>query len=203
MEAMLGLVFAAVMFVIWLARQSSQDAEASYDAAVGEVLEQKSTPVLQGLPQLELPDGASAAIHICSELIGFQLRAACCNPHTLAQDRWALGYIWGFVDGVMQRMRIDTGQDRSIVHRDFFSTLFTDSAIGAALFALAVRSQGLPEFETGANNGSEDVFQASDTETPRFGLSEHFFDASRARAPGNAFAASQDRVAPLAGQRKK
>jgi hypothetical protein len=201
MEAIVGLLILAALFVIWLARKASQVGNAPYDG-VGEVHDVDSAAAPQRLHGAGLSESASAAVHICSELIGFQLRATCCNPYTLSQDRWALGYVWGFLDGVLRRMGIDASEDRASVYSAFFSTLFNDPDINATLFTLSLRSQDMPAFEAGAKKGGQDALQDSDAGTPAFGLSEHLFAVAREEVRAGASAASQQRTALLTEQRK-
>ena len=172
MKGLLGLVVLAVIVVIWLVKRASQ-VGASHEARIGEAA--RVGLASQRQPVHALSDAAAGAVRICSELIGFQLNATRCPPYRLSHDRWALGYIWGFLDGVMQRMSIDTDADRSAAYSTYFLALFTDPDVSATLFALAVRSQGMRAFDEGAKKGGEDAFQTIDMKTPMFGLSEHLF----------------------------
>lgn len=181
MKATLGLVILAIILVIWLVKKAARVGNAVYDATLGEAPQPRPEVAPQRIPPPKPSEDASFAVHVCSELIELQLRATGWTAHKLSRDRWALGYVWGFIDGVRQRMGINAEHDVFGVQSASFITLFADPEISATLFTLCIRSQGMTIFDQGVKKGGQDAFRAIDTKTPTFGLSEHLSASAVAR----------------------
>ncbi len=119
------------------------------------------------------PDNGKAALEVMSTVLQVQLTLGGDGASTVSGDNWALGYIFGFHDSVLQAFQVNDQVKSMAIMAVSYRKLFGDQDIGAKLFRQCLDLQQNQTFMTGVFAGGGEGVAYLREGTPPMGLASH------------------------------
>ncbi len=196
-KGILGLIILAAIVAIWIIKTGLKVGQTVYDGTVGS----QNLGKTLGPTSRHMSAKASSVVEACCQLLGVQLTLGGPNATEILQsDHWALGYVYGFHDGIMQRMGVRFDLEGLAVFGASYIGLFGDPDIAGTLFARSVDLQETSTFQKGAAVGGQEAFNFFDKESSPLALSDYLRKASAGVSPSR-HSAIQAPTALLASQK--
>jgi hypothetical protein len=98
------------------------------------------------------------ATQAVSNILALQLSLACTVPSSIREDPFALGYVYGYHDRVLQMLGVDDRDEGLAMMAAGYRNLFGER-LGSTVLGQSVDLQGHPRFLKGAFQGEEDAGQ--------------------------------------------
>jgi len=96
------------------------------------------------------------ATQVASNILALQISLACAVPSSISSDPFALGYVFGYHDRVLQVLGIEDAQEGLAMMAAGYRNLFGER-LGSVVLSKCVDLRGHPRFEKGAFQGEEDA----------------------------------------------
>ena len=123
------------------------------------------------------PDRSKVALDVIPSVLQVQLTLGGGSAETVFADNWALGYIFGFHDGVMQAMEVEQAESMAIMAISYIK-LFDNHDSGAKLFRQSMDLQRNQIFMKGVFAGGQEAVEYLRDRKPPLGLSGHLLGES-------------------------
>ena len=111
-------------------------------------------------------DAASSALAI-------QLALTDADTKRLLSDKFALGYMFGFHDGLLQAMEMGNRADAFTAMAASYECLFADSPDGPVILEQSLHLQDDATFKKGMVAGGTELFEYLKEKKPPMGLATH------------------------------
>jgi hypothetical protein len=98
------------------------------------------------------------ATQAVSNILALQISLACAVPSAIREDPFALGYVYGYHDRVLQMLGVDDRGESLAIMAAGYRNLFGEH-LGSSVLGDSVDMQGHPRFLKGAFQGEEDAGQ--------------------------------------------
>jgi hypothetical protein len=98
------------------------------------------------------------ATQVVSNILALQISLACAVPSAIRQDPFALGYVYGYHDRVLQMLGVSDRSEGLAMMAAGYQNLFGER-LGSTVLGDSVDLQGHPRFVKGAFQGEEDAGQ--------------------------------------------
>lgn len=121
------------------------------------------------------PDATEIALNIIPTAIQLQLGLADpskTNATSLISDNYALGYIFGYHDAVLQTLKVDNQTSCLAIMSVSYDTIFGGATNAAPLLRKTLDIQQDEIFRKGMMKGGRDAISFLREQKPPFGLSE-------------------------------
>lgn len=121
------------------------------------------------------PDATMVALKIIPTAIQLQLQLADpskTTPANLLRNHYALGYIWGYHDAVLQALKVNNQTTCLAIMSVSYDTIFGGLTNAAPLFRKSLNIQEDVAFRNGMMKGGQEAIAFLREEKPPFGLSE-------------------------------
>ena len=114
------------------------------------------------------------AIKVCTGMLEIQCAMSGVKPADLTTNEWALGYFFGFHEGMLQTLGIggDRRQAYEVLAHSYVA-LFENPGLGAHLVNLSIRLQDNLTFEKGRMVGGTEAFDFVSKKHDPLGLVTH------------------------------
>ena len=119
------------------------------------------------------PNKTQVALEVASRSLGLQLALATAGAKHVENDKFALGYLFGFHDGLLQVLNVSNQTEVLAITAVSFHRLFDDQAIGAALLQKCLKLQKDPGFRKGVMSGGQEAVAFLRDKTPPMSLASH------------------------------
>lgn len=105
------------------------------------------------------PSATEIALKIIPPVIELQLTLASekNNPDHLRNDNYALGYIFGYHDGILQVLKVDDQSTILAIMAVSYDTIFGNQTVAAQLLRKSLNAQRDPTFRQGMIKGGEEA----------------------------------------------
>ena len=143
-------------------RSNSSEVEGSSDEPYDRIQDPKS-----------LPDATTVAIDVASKLLKLQFTLGEGNTQQLMSDNFALGYIFGFIDGIFQAMKIDNQVGGFAAMTVIYVELLGDQSTGARVMRYSLDLQSDQAFMKGMIKGGQEAIEFTRVEKSPMGLTSH------------------------------
>jgi len=120
------------------------------------------------------PDNGKAALEVISNVLQVQLTLGGGGASAVSGDLWALGYIFGFHDSVLQALQVNDQVESMAIMAASYQRLFGGPDIGAKLLRQCLDLQQNQSFRTGVFAGGGEGVAYLRNGTPPLGLAGHF-----------------------------
>ena len=114
-----------------------------------------------------------AALEVASRALTVQLTLASANAKTVENDKFALGYLFGFHDGLLQALKVSSQTEVLAIVAVSFDKLFGDQQTAAALLSKCLALQKDALFMKGMMTGGGEAVAFLKEEAPPMGLASH------------------------------
>jgi hypothetical protein len=118
---------------------------------------------------------ADAAIDVAHGTLQMQITLGCASVDIFERDDYALGYVFGFTDGLLQAMGVADELQCIAALAATYEALFHES-LGPKLLRRSLDLQGTDNFAKGVSLGGGEAFAFLRDKTPPFGLSSRFHE---------------------------
>lgn len=125
-----------------------------------------------------LPHATTVAIDVASNLLKLQFTLGNGNTQQLMSDKFALGYIFGFIDGIFQVMEIDNQMGGFAAMTVIYVELLGDPSTGARVMRYSLDHQSDQAFMKGMFNGGQEATEFSRVKKSPMGLASHLSSRS-------------------------
>jgi hypothetical protein len=98
------------------------------------------------------------ATQAVSNILALQISLACAVPSAIREDPFALGYVYGYHDRVLQMLGVSDRKEGLAMMAAGYQKLFGER-LGSTVLGDSVDLQGHPRFVKGAFQGEEDAGQ--------------------------------------------
>ena len=98
------------------------------------------------------------ATQVVSNILALQISLACAVPSSIRHDPFALGYVFGYHDRVLQVLGVNDRNEGLAMMAAGYRNLFGEH-MGSTVLGNSVDLQGHPRFVKGAFQGEEDAGQ--------------------------------------------
>lgn len=98
------------------------------------------------------------ATQAVSNILALQISLACAVPSAIREDPFALGYVYGYHERVLQMLGVDDRGESLAIMAAGYRNLFGEH-LGSTVLGDSVDMQGHPRFLKGAFQGEEDAGQ--------------------------------------------
>jgi hypothetical protein len=98
------------------------------------------------------------ATRAVSNILALQISLACAVPSAIRQDPFALGYVYGYHERVLQMLGVDDRSESLAIMAAGYRNLFGEH-LGSTVLGDSVDMQRHPRFLKGAFQGEEDAGQ--------------------------------------------
>jgi hypothetical protein len=103
-------------------------------------------------------------------LLQLTLAASRYSPDTLKEDNYALGYIFGYHDAVLQALKVDDHSSIFTIMAASYNNIFSDQTVAAQLLRKSLESQHDATFMNGAIKGGGDAISSVREKQIQMGL---------------------------------
>ena len=93
---------------------------------------------------------------VASNILALQISLACAVPSSISRDPFALGYVYGYHDRVLQVLGIEDQKEGHAMMAAGYQKLFGEQ-LGSVVLGKCADLRGHPRFEKGAFQGEEDA----------------------------------------------
>lgn len=118
---------------------------------------------------------ADAAIDVAYGTLQMQITLGCASVDIFERDDYALGYVFGFTDGLLQAMGVADQLQCVAALAATYECLFEQS-LGPKLLSRSLDLQEKDDFARGKNLGGNEAFAFLRDKTPPMGLSSRFHE---------------------------
>ena len=119
------------------------------------------------------PDKGKVALEVIPTVLQVQLTLAGAGANTVSTDRWALGYIFGFHDGVLQALQVNDQTESMALMAVSYQRVFGSLDVGTKLFRQSLDLQRDQTFMKGVFAGGGEAVAYLRDRTPPMGLAGH------------------------------
>lgn len=112
------------------------------------------------------------AAQVASNILALQISLASAVPSSIRHDAFALGYVFGYHDRVLQEAGVVDRDEELAMMTAGYNNLFGER-LGATVLGTSVELQGDPRFAKGVFQGEEDAGQYLGTEKLSMGLASY------------------------------
>lgn len=103
-------------------------------------------------------------------LLQLTLAASRYSPDTLKEDNYALGYIFGYHDAVLQALKVDDHSSILAIMAASYNNIFSDQTVAAQLLRKSLDSQHDATFMNGVIKGGGDAISSVREKQIQMGL---------------------------------
>ena len=114
-----------------------------------------------------------AAIHIASEALSMQIALGGATLARIEGDRFALGYLYGFHDGITQALGLNQNEEMLTVMTVSYARLFDDQEAGPKLVGTALKLMRDQKFMAGMATGGQEALDFVRNKKGAWGLAGH------------------------------
>lgn len=111
--------------------------------------------MIHGMP-LKNSDQRHFLTQVASNVLALQISLASAVPSSISQDHFALGYVFGYHDRVLQLLGVEDPNEGLAMMAAGYQKLFGEQ-LGSAVLSRCVDLRGHPRFDKGAFQGEEDA----------------------------------------------
>ncbi|MGE3166373.1 MAG: hypothetical protein AB7O52_15820 [Planctomycetota bacterium] len=122
------------------------------------------------------PDKGKVALEFIPYVLQVQLTLGGGGAAAIAADHWALGYVFGFHDGVLQALEVNDQTESMAMMAVSYLKLFGGPDTGAKLFRQCLDLQRNQMFMKGVFAGGGEAVAYLRDRTPPMGLARHLQD---------------------------
>ena len=119
------------------------------------------------------PDKGKAALEVITRVLQVQLTLGGGDADSVSADHWALGYIFGFHDGVLQSLQVGDQTKSLALMVVSYNNLFGGLEVGAKLLRQCLGLQRDQTFMKGVFAGGGEAVAFLRDRTPPMGLASH------------------------------
>lgn len=119
------------------------------------------------------PDKEKVALEVISSVLQVQLTLGGRGADTVSADHWALGYIFGFHDGVLQALQVNDHTESMAIMAVSYHKLFGSLDVSAKLLRQCLDLQQNQTFMKGVFTGGGEAVAYLQDRTPPMGLVSH------------------------------
>mgnify|MGYP001571781025 CR=1 FL=1 len=119
------------------------------------------------------PDKGKGALEVIPNVLQVQLTLGGGGATSMSTDHWALGYIFGFHDGVLQALRVNDQTESMAIMAVSYQKLFGGPDVGAKLLRQCLDLQRNQTFMKGVFSGGGEAVSYLRDRIPPMGLAGH------------------------------
>lgn len=119
------------------------------------------------------PDKTKVAIEVASNVLQIQLTLAGATPQRLMTDNFALGYMFGFHDGILQALKVDNQTEGFATMAISYHKLLGDQSTGAQVLRRSLDLQRDQTFMKGMFAGGQEAVEYIRDKKPPMGLASY------------------------------